>query len=100
VLTDLLPSALINPSVVYSSPEVLSQRTGITFSWTITDLLPHEGGELVLRAEVAPGAEAPVAFFNGAEIDSGTPDLLPANNRAVAGVGTLRMNLPLILKGW
>jgi uncharacterized repeat protein (TIGR01451 family) len=100
VLTDLVPPVLINPSVVYSSLEVLSQRTGITFSWTITDLLPHEGGELVFRAEVAPGVESPVAFFNEAMIESTTPDLVLANNRAVVGVGTLKINLPLILKGW
>lgn len=100
VLTDLVPSVLINPSVIYSSSEVLSQRMDITFSWTITDLWPHTGGELVFRAEVAPGTEVPVAFFNEAEITSGSPDLVPANNRALAGVGTDKINLPLILKGW
>jgi uncharacterized repeat protein (TIGR01451 family) len=98
VLTDLMPALLVNPMVIYSSSQVLSQREGITFSWTITDLPPHTGGEVVIRAQVSPDAEAPVAFFNEARITSFTPDLAPANNRAVAGVGTESVYLPLILR--
>jgi uncharacterized repeat protein (TIGR01451 family) len=98
VLTDLMPSLLVNPSVIYSSAEVLSQREGITFSWTITDLWPHTGGQVVIRAQVAADAEVPVAFFNEARINSTTPDLAPVNNHATAGVGTQSVYLPLILR--
>jgi uncharacterized repeat protein (TIGR01451 family) len=98
VLTDLMSPWLANPSVIYSSPEVLSQREGITFSWTITDLWPRTGGEVVIRAEVAPEAEVPVRFFNEVTIASDTTDLDSANNRAKAGVGTVDLYLPVILR--
>ncbi len=98
VLTDLLSPWLANPSIVFSSPEVLSQREGITFSWTITDLWPQTGGEVVIRAEVAQEAEVPVRFFNEATIASDTADLDPANNRARVGVGTVDLYLPLLLR--
>ena len=98
VLTDHIPSLLVNPTVVYSSSAVLSQRAGITFSWNITDLLPHEGGQIVIRAEVAPDAKMPVTFFNRTEVASTTPDLVPWNNLAWVGIGSARTYLPLILR--
>ena len=97
VLTDLIPSVLINPTVVYSSPEVIAQQAGTPFSWTIANLLPHSGGEVVVRAQVRWDAEVPVAFFNRAEIASSTPDLALWNNRTWIGVGTSRIYLPIVL---
>ena len=99
VLSDLIPRFLLTPTVVYSSPEVLSQHTGVTLTWTISDLLPHTGGEVRLRATIDPDAEYPVSFFNTAVITTSTPDLVPGNNRSLLGINTRKAYLPLILKG-
>jgi uncharacterized repeat protein (TIGR01451 family) len=96
-LTDLLPPELVNPVVVYSSPEVISQLMGITYSWTITNLWPHAGGEIRIRSQLNPSVEDP-SFFNTTMISSSTPDLNMVNNRAMVGIGTKRTWLPLVLK--
>ncbi|MGQ9600229.1 MAG: C25 family cysteine peptidase [Anaerolineae bacterium] len=99
VLTDYLPSLVVSPTVVYSSPEVLSQRGEMTLTWTITDLLPHHGGEVQIRATVHPSAPQPLAFINLAEIRAyKTPDDNPFNNSAWASVGLQPYYLPLLLK--
>jgi uncharacterized repeat protein (TIGR01451 family) len=98
LLSDSIPSFLLTPTVVYSSPEVLEQHAGVTFTWTISDLLPHTGGEIRIRAVVDPGAEHPVSFFNSAVITSTTPDLVPANNRSWIGINTSKVYLPLLLR--
>ena len=46
VLTDVIPALLIDPVVVYASPEVLEPIAGITFAWTISDLLPGDSGSI------------------------------------------------------
>jgi uncharacterized repeat protein (TIGR01451 family) len=96
-LTDLLPAELVNPMIVYAAPEVVSQHPGLTFSWTITDLWPHTGGEIRIRAEIDPEIER-ISFFNAATISSTTPDLNLANNHARTGIGTHRVWLPVILR--
>ncbi|MGD8625810.1 MAG: DUF11 domain-containing protein, partial [Anaerolineae bacterium] len=80
VLTDYLPAELLSVTVVYSSPEVIAQQPGPTFTWTITDLLPGAGGEIWLRATIDPGAVPPFDLDNTVEIGSQTPDLTPATN--------------------
>ncbi len=98
MLTDLVPSLVVDPTVIYSSPLVLSQTMGITFAWTIADLLPHSGGEIQIRGVADPGTEPPIVFVNVAEITSTTPDLVPGNNRAWVGVGLSYTYLPLIIR--
>jgi len=98
VLSDSLPSFLLTPTVVYSSPEVLLQHAGVTFAWTISDLLPHTGGEVRIRAVIDPDAEYPVSFFNSAVISTTTAELVPSNNRSWIGINTSKAYLPLILK--
>jgi uncharacterized repeat protein (TIGR01451 family) len=100
VLTDLLPPLLVSPTVVYSSPEVLARREGITFAWTIDDLLPGAIGEIVLEATVDPHWPSEVSFINEVRIGVETYDLEPRNNVAWIGVNTKRVYLPLILKGF
>lgn len=96
-LADLLPPELVNPTIVSASPEVISQLPGMTFSWTLTNLWPHTGGEVRIRAEVDVEAGR-LSFFNTATISASTPDLNLDNNRSKAGVGTKQAWLPLILK--
>jgi uncharacterized repeat protein (TIGR01451 family) len=98
VLTDLMPSLIATPTVVYSSSVVLSQKANISFAWAIADLLPHSGGEVRIRGVVDEQAQAPIAFFNMAEITSVTPELKPWNNRSYAGVGTTHIYLPVIMR--
>ncbi|MDX9833577.1 MAG: C25 family cysteine peptidase, partial [Anaerolineae bacterium] len=40
VLTDVLPIELVDPVVVYASPEVLAPRPGVALAWDIAPLLP------------------------------------------------------------
>jgi uncharacterized repeat protein (TIGR01451 family) len=98
VLSDVLPSVLVSPSVVYTDPGVISQHVGITFAWTITRLWPNNGGEIQIRAVVDPSAVPPITFFDSAEITASTPDSAPWNNRAWVGIGTDHVYLPLILR--
>jgi uncharacterized repeat protein (TIGR01451 family) len=98
VVSDVLPSVLVSPSVVYADPEVISQHVGITFAWTITHLWPHTGGEIQIRAAVDAAAVPPITFLASAEITASTPDLVPWNNRAWIGIGLDRVYLPLILR--
>jgi uncharacterized repeat protein (TIGR01451 family) len=69
VLTDIVPPELVSPTVLFTSPEVLTEQPGITFAWSITDLLPHTGGEVQFRAMVSPEA-GPGVIVNEAEIAS------------------------------
>jgi len=102
VLTDLIPSVLFTPTVTFSSSEVLAQREGLTFAWTIDDLLPGAAGTIVVTATVdpqlPPGSE--VSFFNEARIGVQTHDLVPENNVARIGVNLKSVYLPLILRGF
>jgi len=79
VLTDVVPSLLVSPTVVYASPEVISQPAGIEFTWLITDLLPHTGGEIQFTAMVSP-TTGPATIVNEAELASAEPEIDPANN--------------------
>jgi hypothetical protein len=99
VLSHILPTLLVSPTVLYSDAQVISQHAGITFTWSLTDLLPHSGGVLRFRATVAPTATPPVAFFNRAAIASTTFDPVPWNNAASVGIGTTSIQLPLIMRG-
>jgi hypothetical protein len=95
-LTDVIPAELIDPTVVFASPEVLEARDGITFSWTITNLLPGASGEIVLEADTVPGED--VSFFNVAQIGVETHDLVPDNNVSRAGLNLKSVYLPLVLR--
>ena len=100
VLTDLLPSALVTPAVVFSSPEVLAPREGLTFAWTIDDLAPGASGKIVVEATVDPHWQEPeVSFLNEARITAQTHDLAPQNNISWSGVNPKFIYLPVILKG-
>jgi uncharacterized repeat protein (TIGR01451 family) len=101
-LTDLLPIELVNPVVTFTSPEVLAQQEGITFAWTIDDLLPGTSGTIVVEATVDPGLPfgSDISFFNQARIAVQTHDLEPRNNVSWAGVNLKSVYLPLILKGF
>ena len=101
LLTSLLPSVLVTPTVVYSSPEVLSQREGITFAWTLDDLQPGATGQITLTATVDPHwPESEVSFFNSAEIAVRTHDLVPENNAVWVAVNPRSLYLPLVLRGF
>ena len=80
VLTDLIPALFVNPTVVYTTPNVLAQRPGPAFSWTIADLPPHTGGQVKVRATVDPAAVPPVSVLNEARIMAQTADKYLANN--------------------
>jgi uncharacterized repeat protein (TIGR01451 family) len=96
ILTDRIPTRLVDPTVVYSSPEVISRHVGVTFTWTITDLLPQSGGQIQIRATVDPGAEPGIRIVNKATISSLTPETSSGNNTDWTGM--IPMYLPILLR--
>jgi uncharacterized repeat protein (TIGR01451 family) len=80
VLTDILPSLLVTPTVFYTSPAVVAPQPGITYAWTLADLPPHTGGEIHFRAFVSPAAQVGSIVVNEASIAALTPDFFPSNN--------------------
>jgi uncharacterized repeat protein (TIGR01451 family) len=89
VVTDLVPEALISPTVIYSSPEVISQQVGITFAWNVADLAPGAGGEIQFRATVSPTAPPGFLVVNEASIASGLSDCNPSNDVVSVTTGIL-----------
>jgi hypothetical protein len=86
--------------VVFSSPEVLAPREGLTFAWTIDDLAPGASGKIVVEATVDPHWQEPeVSFLNEARITAQTHDLAPQNNISWSGVNPKFIYLPVNLKG-
>lgn len=105
VLTDIIPALLIDPVVVFASPEVLTPTAGITFGWLIADLLPGSGGTVQIRAMVDPAAQPGAVILNQAQIVMNNPDLEPGNNASSAtttirGPDIFRYYLPLMLKAY
>ena len=105
VLTDIIPALLVDPVIVYASPEVLTPTAGITFAWRIADLLPGNGGMIRVQAKVSPAAQPGSAIINQAEIAATTPDVLPANNTMpvttiIRGPDVTRFYLPLVIKDY
>jgi uncharacterized repeat protein (TIGR01451 family) len=103
VLTDAIPALLIDPVIVYASPEVLTPTTGITFAWMITDLVSGEGGIIQIRAVVDPAAQVGDVITNQAQIATTIHDLDPTNNAmpvttTIRGPDVIRTYLPLVLK--
>lgn len=79
LLTDIIPPGLVNPVVVYASPEVIAPRPGVTFAWTVADLSPGEGGLVRVQAVVGPLTQSQTVV-NQAQLTGLTPDTNPANN--------------------
>jgi uncharacterized repeat protein (TIGR01451 family) len=79
LITDVLPSVIISPSVLFSSAAVLSEElSGLEYTWAVMDLLPHTGGEIRLRAVVST-TTGPGLAVNVAGLHSST-DVDHSNN--------------------
>ncbi|RPI53192.1 MAG: DUF11 domain-containing protein, partial [Chloroflexi bacterium] len=89
VLPDVLAPELVDPVVVYASPEILGPRPGATFAWDLAPLLPGASGQVQVRARVDPAAQPGFHISNAAEIRTSTPDTDPGDNAALlyTGVG-------------
>ena len=83
VITDDLPSELINPIIV-TSPSI-TQTGASPYRWEAGNLAFGEGGAITITATVDPALSNPVAIVNTARILAAaeTPD---ANNEASASV--------------
>ena len=96
VVTDALPSTLISPTVIYSSAAVLSEElVGLDYTWTVSDLLPHTGGEIRLRAVVST-TTGPNLAVNVAGIHSDTD--VDHSNNIMSTTTQIRMPDPVIVK--
>jgi len=76
-----------------------------TFAWTLSDLLPGDGGTVQVRATVDPAAPPGSVIVNEARLTSPNSDLSPANNlasvrRKIACADCPRTYLPLVFRGY
>jgi uncharacterized repeat protein (TIGR01451 family) len=78
---------LLSPTVVYNSPEVLSQVPGVTYAWHLADLAPGAAGQIQVRGVVSPTAQPPLVILNEAQIAARTPDANLADNVASVSTG-------------
>jgi uncharacterized repeat protein (TIGR01451 family) len=79
VLSDVLPTSLIDVEILYESPEVVGRKPGERYVWEIEDLAPGAEGEIRLRATVDPSAGAGTVV-NIAELRAAEPELKPSDN--------------------
>ena len=83
VLTDPLPSPLINRVVVSASAGAVL-RPGTTFTWDIVQLASGASGEITVQATVDPALAPPASIVNTAQISAAETDPQPSNNQAAA----------------
>lgn len=97
VLTDVLPSALVSATVVYSGP-MLTPRTGAPFAWTVADLAPGAGGVVTITAFVrsdATGAIVNTASIAAAgELNTGNNNSIPVSTQILLADVTLNKSAP------
>lgn len=99
LLTDTLPSELVDIEILYESLEVVDRVPGETYAWEIADLAPGAGGEIRILARVASSA-AGLSIVNAAQIAGTGVDPEPLNNEAsaITEVSMWRLYLPLVLR--
>lgn len=68
VITDLVPSDLLTPTIVGSSGAVITRTHGTTFAWTVDPLEVGGGGTITLTDVINPGLETVTSITNTAEI--------------------------------
>jgi hypothetical protein len=101
VLTELLPTVLVNPSLTYSSAADITLQPGTTFVWTIDNLQPDASGEIMIEATVDTELSEPeVSFWNVARIDPVSYDQNPSDNVTREGMNLKSVYLPLVLRGY
>ncbi len=102
VLSDVLPSVLIDDEVLYGSPEVVGRKPGERYVWEIEDLAPGAGGQIRLRATVDPSAEegtvVNVAELRAAESDDDPSDNSASVSNEIVAVIEWYTFLPMVIK--
>jgi len=94
VITDVLPAALMTPTVTHVGTEITS-RSGSSFVWDVADLAPGAGGVITLTARVR--ADASADLVNTAWIAAAN-ELNTANNGSAPVVTQLLLPDVLIQK--
>jgi uncharacterized repeat protein (TIGR01451 family) len=107
VLSDVVPATLLNPTVVYSSTNVLGRRPGAPLAWDIADLGAGEGGEIRFTSTVGPGSQpGPYTIRNCAEVSMAEPDTNPSTNTSCASTtvsppgSAWRLYLPAVARSY
>lgn len=97
VITDLLPAALLTPSVVSSGPAITA-RTGTRFVWDVADLPPGGGGVITVTAPVDFDFEGPLS--NTVSIATTASEATTSNNHSAAALDVAwnRVYLPAVLR--
>jgi uncharacterized repeat protein (TIGR01451 family) len=96
VITDILPSNLLNPNVTSSGANI-TPRGGTTYVWDVEDLSPGSGGTISITARIDPHINTPTAIQNTAQYAVETDSF---SDDALVIVGGLKTYLPLILKDY
>jgi len=99
ILTDLMPTQLVNPQVVEASAGV-TLRPNTAFTWDIQDLVSGASGYVKIRGTVDPALVPPATIVNSATLTSAVSDPAPANNSAsVSTVVPASVLLPVLHVG-
>jgi uncharacterized repeat protein (TIGR01451 family) len=78
IITDVLPSALLNPTVV-SAGAAVTPQTGSRFVWDVADLDAGEGGAITITAQISPTYRG--TLTNTARITTSSMDAETGDNR-------------------
>jgi uncharacterized repeat protein (TIGR01451 family) len=102
LLSDVLPSVLVDDEILYESPEVTGRVPGQRCVWEIEDLAPGVGGQIRLRATVDPLAGAGTgvheAQLRAAEPDSDPSDSVNSVSNEIVVQDRWCIHLPLVLR--
>ncbi len=100
VLTDILPSTLINPTVTYSSLALTDTHAAQNYVWQVQDLPPSSQGVIIIKAQVDPNLAGDISLIvNEANLTTTTPETTTTDNLTQIDLPIKRyVFLPLITK--
>ncbi|MFL7793244.1 MAG: choice-of-anchor Q domain-containing protein, partial [Anaerolineae bacterium] len=98
LITDAVPITLTNVS--YTNTGAVITPTGSFFyTWEVEDLVPGQGGVIIITGTVPTSVGSVFDLSNHAEITTTTDDPTPSNNTSTASNtidGTRRLYLPMV----
>ncbi|HNT78594.1 MAG TPA: Ig-like domain-containing protein, partial [Anaerolineae bacterium] len=89
VITDLLPAAIVNPTV--TSTPLVTPVVGTRYAWEVGDISPYMGGEIIIAGFLDTGLAGGLVISNTASVVGLTVDVNPANNHAEAALTVLNV---------
>lgn len=84
-ITDIVPSEVLNLAAIRSGLQV-SRTSGVTYSWTISNMWPGQGGFITITGMIDTRVSTPTLINNTAVITSMFDTVTMTNNSSVAPV--------------